>query len=316
MMRSSSSSSLHHHHHHHQHHHHQQQHHQQYQQHPYPPPPPPHAAAAAWPASSSSSSSSAQQQQHIRQLAASSDYAFPYEKRRDSGVSLPLPKPPLPPQAAAAAAAASKIDSISKSVLTTPRITPSLTLFISAFVHSTWHNTTLPPSPTFTNYTAHILSTTALPFSVLLLSLLLVSRLKKRHPDLRGAEGSECRLLVCALIVAMKVLLDNTYTNKTWEKVCGIPVKELNIMEMEFLAQLDFDTHVSEGEYFAWLQHIELAVQSFKSGSSSSKSPSSVVVHEPIAYSPPPPQQQQQQHYAMAQLPPPPRLPPPPHAYA
>ncbi|KAJ3140735.1 hypothetical protein HDU90_008039 [Geranomyces variabilis] len=235
--------------------------------------------------------------QHIRQ--------HPYEKRRDSGVGLPLPIPPPAPaaQAARAESAASKIDSISKSVLTTPRITPSLTLFISAFVHSTWHNTALPPSPTFTNYTAHILSTTALPFSVLLLSLLLVSRLKKRHPDLRGAEGSECRLLVCALVVAMKVLLDNTYTNKTWEKVCGIPVKELNIMEMEFLAQLDFDTHVSEGEYFCWLQHIELAVQSFKgnknSNSNSSNASSRIVspcdyphcdndVPQPISYSSPP----------------------------
>ncbi|KAI8912962.1 cyclin PHO80-like protein, partial [Powellomyces hirtus] len=113
---------------------------------------------------------------------------------------------------------------------------------------------------TFTHYTAHILSTTALPFSVLLLSLLLISRLKKQHPHLRGAEGSECRLLVCALMTGMKLLLDNTYTNRTWEKVCGIPVAELNVMEMEFLVQLDFNIHVSESEYYRWLQHIEHAV--------------------------------------------------------
>ncbi|KAJ3006741.1 hypothetical protein HKX48_009495, partial [Thoreauomyces humboldtii] len=144
-----------------------------------------------------------------------------------------------------------------------PTITPCLTRFIATFIHDLWHKTTEAPSQTFVNYTAHVLRTTALPFSVPVVALLLVSRLRERHPNLRGGEGSECRLLVCALITAMKVLCDNTYTNATWAKVSGIPVEELNTMEMEFLVQLDFEIHVKDNEYFDWLMRIENAVAEF-----------------------------------------------------
>ncbi|TPX62221.1 hypothetical protein SpCBS45565_g07067 [Spizellomyces sp. 'palustris'] len=156
------------------------------------------------------------------------------------------------------------LDKITTSVLTSPRITSTLSLFISDLIHSTWHSTTNPPPASFSHFTSSILKTANLPFSVVLFALLLIDRLKKRRPALRGSEGSECRLLVCALMVAMKVLLDNTYTNRTWEKVSRIPVKELNIMEMEFLSQLNFDIHVTDDEYFLWLQHIESAVRDFR----------------------------------------------------
>ncbi|KAI8812452.1 cyclin PHO80-like protein, partial [Cladochytrium replicatum] len=105
----------------------------------------------------------------------------------------------------------------------------------------------------FSRFCEEILKATSLAFSVLLLALKFIHRLKTRHPLLKGAEGSECRLMVCSLMLAMKVLLDNTYTNRTWNKVSKIPIEELNVMEIEFLLQLNFDLYVDEDEYFSWI---------------------------------------------------------------
>ncbi|KAI8820977.1 uncharacterized protein EV422DRAFT_478142, partial [Fimicolochytrium jonesii] len=108
-------------------------------------------------------------------------------------------------------------------------------------------------STAFTCYVKHVITTTALPVPVLITSLILVSRLKQRRPDLRGEAGSECRIFIAALAIAMKLLMDNTFSARTWEKVASIPVADLNVMEMEFLGQIDFETHVGEAEYFTWL---------------------------------------------------------------
>jgi len=49
------------------------------------------------------------------------------------------------------------------------------------------------------------------------------------------------------------VLDDNTYTNKTWAEVSGITVKEIHVMEVEFLSNMRYSLLVSKGEWEGWL---------------------------------------------------------------
>jgi Cyclin len=54
-----------------------------------------------------------------------------------------------------------------------------------------------------------------------------------------------------------KFLDDNTYTNKTWAEVSGISVKEIHIMEVEFLSNMKYNLLCSESEWNDW--HIQLS---------------------------------------------------------
>ncbi|KAI8927536.1 hypothetical protein BC831DRAFT_412849, partial [Entophlyctis helioformis] len=187
----------------------------------------------------------------------------------------------LPPVSAASASNLSAKDAeklraaniaLSKTVLTPNVLSPYLPAFIATLSYSIWHGrsfaemsaTPTPGLKHYARFTMDILRATGLSFSVVLLSLKFIYRLKTRRPELKGAEGSECRLLVCALMLAMKYLMDNTYSNKTWHKVSRIPLQEINVTEMEFLDQVNFDLHVEEEDYFEWLAFIEQAVVQFR----------------------------------------------------
>lgn len=45
---------------------------------------------------------------------------------------------------------------------------------------------------------------------------------------------------------------DNTFTNKTWSKVSGMQLADLNVMEFEFLQVLDFRLFVRKDEFEQW----------------------------------------------------------------
>lgn len=112
------------------------------------------------------------------------------------------------------------------------------------------------PRPDFKKFCLDVLQATQVSQVVILLSLLYIDRLKRSNPSIRGAEGSEYRLLTVALMLANKFLDDNTYTNKTWSDVTSIPVHDINIMEIEFLSSLNWSLYVSEGQYSEWLEKL------------------------------------------------------------
>jgi len=49
--------------------------------------------------------------------------------------------------------------------------------------------------------------------------------------------------------MAMKFFYDKTYKNMFYSKVGGIPLKELNDMEIEFLTLIDYNICVSTDNY-------------------------------------------------------------------
>ena len=104
----------------------------------------------------------------------------------------------------------------------------------------------------FQKWAATTLATTQVSKSVIILALLFIFRLKERNPSVKGKVGSEYRLLTVALMLGNKYLDDNTYTNKTWAEVSGISVKEVHVMEVEFLSNMRYTLYVDSADWKAW----------------------------------------------------------------
>lgn len=130
----------------------------------------------------------------------------------------------------------------SKTIVSGEKLSHTLVHFIACCIYSSWHGIPFSKIATqkkkslmaFTTFINHILKVTTLQLSVVLLSLKLVLHLKSLKPNINGAEGSEYRLLVCTLMLSMKLLIDNTYTNFTWQKVSCIPLDQINTVEVCF----------------------------------------------------------------------------------
>ncbi|GAA5837030.1 hypothetical protein JCM3766R1_006509 [Sporobolomyces carnicolor] len=112
------------------------------------------------------------------------------------------------------------------------------------------------PNPRFVMFCHDVLTTTQVSHSVVLLALLFVSRLKQKN-SIRGAPGSEFRLAVTGLMLANKVLDDNTYTARTWSQVSSLELKPLVEGEAEFLKGLNWSLHVTEREFRSFLKLLE-----------------------------------------------------------
>ncbi|KAH8653501.1 cyclin-domain-containing protein [Xylariales sp. PMI_506] len=112
------------------------------------------------------------------------------------------------------------------------------------------------PSTAYKKWVNSILSTTQVTQNVILLALLFVYRLKSTNPKVNGSPGSEYRLLTVALMLGNKFLDDNTYTNKTWAEVSGIAVKEIHVMEVEFLSNMRYSLLTSKTQWADWLKKL------------------------------------------------------------
>ncbi|CAK7209723.1 hypothetical protein SBRCBS47491_000538 [Sporothrix bragantina] len=109
------------------------------------------------------------------------------------------------------------------------------------------------PGDNFRTWVSRMINTTQVTQNVILLALLFIYRLKSLNVVVRGKPGSEFRLLTVALMLGNKFLDDNTYTNKTWSDVSGLHVKEIHVMEVEFLSNMRYSLLVSKEEWEAWL---------------------------------------------------------------
>lgn len=102
----------------------------------------------------------------------------------------------------------------------------------------------------FLRYTLHLVKAASLSPRILVLALFYIFRFRERCPDpFIGAPTSEARLLVTALMIADKYENDVSYANSTWAKVSNIPAQELRKMETEFLLGIDFQLHLTPGEW-------------------------------------------------------------------
>eukprot|EP00009_Paramoeba_aestuarina_P016881 CAMPEP_0201523316 /NCGR_PEP_ID=MMETSP0161_2-20130828/19412_1 /ASSEMBLY_ACC=CAM_ASM_000251 /TAXON_ID=180227 /ORGANISM="Neoparamoeba aestuarina, Strain SoJaBio B1-5/56/2" /LENGTH=217 /DNA_ID=CAMNT_0047922407 /DNA_START=32 /DNA_END=685 /DNA_ORIENTATION=+ len=67
------------------------------------------------------------------------------------------------------------------------------------------------------------------------------------------------RQLMTSVVVASKFCDDYFETNSFYARVGGITIHELNALEIEFLARLNFDLSIKESEYFAYENFVHAA---------------------------------------------------------
>ncbi|KAK3491939.1 hypothetical protein B0T13DRAFT_67181 [Neurospora crassa] len=111
----------------------------------------------------------------------------------------------------------------------------------------------------FRKFVSQILTSTRLPSTTILLGMNYLAKrinMMKANGQTTHSEGQIWRMLTISLLLGSKFLDDNTFQNKSWSEVSGIPVKELNTLEYEWLGVIGWRLYVNLDEsedYNAWL---------------------------------------------------------------
>ena len=114
-------------------------------------------------------------------------------------------------------------------------------------------------SPAFRKFVSGLLSSTRLPSSTILLGLNYLARrmnMLNTPTPTKPQDGQLWRMLTIALLLGSKFLDDNTFQNRSWSEVSGIPVRELNQLEKDWLAAIHFRLHVdpvTDTDFQSWL---------------------------------------------------------------
>lgn len=149
------------------------------------------------------------------------------------------------------------------------------------------HPIPINPNLPFCQFVFSVLHSTQVSFSVTILALMYTYKYKKilalgqRQPFPR--EVSEAQGFVTGLMLANKYLDDNTYTNTTWAQFLGMPVKDVNDYELEWLDALEFNLCVSTSEFETWRSMLDAHVRSRERGDNATLSGSSFVFPQPGA---------------------------------
>jgi len=102
-----------------------------------------------------------------------------------------------------------------------------------------------PPSITIRAYIERIVRYAKCSKDFFILGLIYIDRLIQRNPTYVLNSLNVHRLLITSVMLASKYSNDFFYNNSYYAKVGGVPVKELNSLEIEFLYLLNFNLYVS-----------------------------------------------------------------------
>ena len=110
-----------------------------------------------------------------------------------------------------------------------------------------------PVLPQFRTYVSQVLSSTRLPAATIQLALHYLSvRLTQLSTqgryESRSGQSSLYYMLTIALLLGSKFYDDNTFQNRSWSEVSGIPVSKINSDEIEWLMAIDWKLHVPYDE--------------------------------------------------------------------
>jgi hypothetical protein len=104
-------------------------------------------------------------------------------------------------------------------------------------------------------------------FSTLQVALYYLILLRSRVPEGKfgmkcgneSPERAQCRAMQCgrrmflsALMLASKYLQDRNYSARAWSKISGLRSNEINENEREYLAQINYDLHLSKETFENW----------------------------------------------------------------
>ncbi|OAA49443.1 Cyclin PHO80-like protein [Metarhizium rileyi] len=113
----------------------------------------------------------------------------------------------------------------------------------------------------FRKFVTQILTSTRLPSTTILLGMnYLAKRINamKGQGPYKATEGQVWRYLTVSLLLGSKFLDDNTFQNRSWSEVSGIPVAELNALEFDWVQAMGWRLYVNldlSKDYQAWLEN-------------------------------------------------------------
>jgi len=109
------------------------------------------------------------------------------------------------------------------------------------------------PPPSFRKWVHQVLCATRLPSATIVLSMwYLQTRMTMLSVRSKDNDLQLYRMLTIALVLGSKFLDDNTFINRSWSEVSGIPVADLNHLETEWLVAIDFKLHRDPTEQHGW----------------------------------------------------------------
>lgn len=106
----------------------------------------------------------------------------------------------------------------------------------------------------FNKFTLQVLTATRMPKATILLALVYLSkRWKLGHiPSTPSSVHPVYKMLVVALLLANKFNDDNTFTNTSWHEATGIPVRDLSLIESDWLRIIKWSLHLNPEERNGW----------------------------------------------------------------
>lgn len=105
------------------------------------------------------------------------------------------------------------------------------------------------PSMSIKNYLQRIHKYFACSDESYVLALVFIDRIGKVDPSMFVCDLNVHRLLVIAVMVAVKFHDDVYYSNAYYAKVGGLSLKEVNALEAKLVTLLDWNLVVAPGEY-------------------------------------------------------------------
>ncbi|CAO1620121.1 unnamed protein product [Jaminaea pallidilutea] len=124
-------------------------------------------------------------------------------------------------------------------------------------------------SPAFRRFTHQVLAQTLLSPTAFLLALLYALRVPSLAIDANGNVDQEAvdvfasppsaapfKLFTLGMMIANKHLDDNTFLNKTWNEVTGIPLAELNRMEQYYLMRCNYEIAIPNSIWSSFLLRV------------------------------------------------------------
>ncbi|SJX64456.1 uncharacterized protein SRS1_15097 [Sporisorium reilianum f. sp. reilianum] len=126
------------------------------------------------------------------------------------------------------------------------------------------------PSPAFRRFVHQVLAQTLLSPPAFLLGILNALRLliMAQLPDgsidavvlelfAQPTSAAPFKLFTLGMMIANKHLDDNTFLNKTWNEVTGIPLAELNQTEAWFLKKCNYEVNVPDETWIGFLNRLQ-----------------------------------------------------------
>lgn len=98
-----------------------------------------------------------------------------------------------------------------------------------------------------------VLSRTRISAVAFLLALFFIHRYRSRPDETVGHSGSQYRMFVVGLLLAQKYTEDHPFSNRVWAQLARMPVPHINVMEREFLANIDHRLGVKLRDFQRWV---------------------------------------------------------------